>query len=327
MFDFLRALGLKPLEWSEAVSLTATATPYVGQVLDVAFAHAQAVIVLMTPDDEVRLRDDLQREDDARHERELTGQARPNVLFEAGMALARHPERTLLIQIGKLRPFSDIGGRHLVRLDNGLANRQEVANRLRTAGCPVNSTATDWHTTGDFTPPSPKTVDVFDGLRHPQSCRALAMALSARSKEGLEWDPQLAWEEALEVLRPLPEVADPQHELTLVIKELERADLAKATVDPNAPSGWGTVGPTDNFFWKTDAVFQKWNPEDDARMLCGRAEPPDNGIAAHTLAQDLGWEPRRLNAALAFMTAHGLVDASETYASPYLWSCPGFVDG
>jgi len=319
IFDFLRALGLKPLEWSEAVSLTGTASPYVGQVLDVAFAHAQAVVVLMTPDDEARLREDLQRGDDPLHERELTGQARPNVLFEAGMALARHPDRTLLIEIGKLRPFSDIGGRHVVRLDNDLHNRQDVANRLRTAGCPVNITGTDWHTTGDFTPPSAKATDVLDALRHPQSCRALAMSLSARSREGLEWDPQITWEEALEVVRPLGGVIDAEKELNLVVHELERADLVKTAADANSPSGWHMLGPTGDFFWKTDALFRSWNPRDDAREICKRAEPPDNGFALQKLAQDLGWEPRRLNAALAFMVAHALVEASDSYASPYLF--------
>jgi CAP12/Pycsar effector protein, TIR domain len=33
MFRFLRALGLGPLEWSEAVALTKSGTPYVGDVL------------------------------------------------------------------------------------------------------------------------------------------------------------------------------------------------------------------------------------------------------------------------------------------------------
>ena len=35
-------------------------------------------------------------------------------LFEAGLALGRHPEKTLLVQVlGKVRGFSDIAGRHL----------------------------------------------------------------------------------------------------------------------------------------------------------------------------------------------------------------------
>ena len=52
-FAFLRALGLQPIEWSEALKLTAKATPYVGEAIESAFKNAQAVIVLLSPDDEV----------------------------------------------------------------------------------------------------------------------------------------------------------------------------------------------------------------------------------------------------------------------------------
>lgn len=152
LFDFLRTLDLHPLEWSEAVQATGMATPYVGQILDVAFSLAQAVVVLFTPDDEARLRKALRVANDPPHETQLTGQARPNVLFEAGMAMARDQNRTILVELGSLRPFSDIGGRHTVRLDNSSQRRQELAQRLETAGCPVKLTGTDWHTAGDFIP-------------------------------------------------------------------------------------------------------------------------------------------------------------------------------
>lgn len=150
LFRFLRSIGLRPLEWSHAIELTGKAAPYIGEILDAAFEHAQAVVVLMTPDDEVRLRPTYQKLGDPDHERFLTGQARPNVLFEAGLAIGRHPDRTLLIQLGDLRPFSDIGGRHVIRLNNGIAARQNVANRLKNAGCPVDLAGIDWHTEGNF---------------------------------------------------------------------------------------------------------------------------------------------------------------------------------
>ncbi len=77
MFEFLRAIGLDPLEWSEAVHATRKTLPYVGEVLDAAFAMAQAVVVVMTPDDFAWLRPDLQTENDPSFERVPTGQARP----------------------------------------------------------------------------------------------------------------------------------------------------------------------------------------------------------------------------------------------------------
>lgn len=150
MFSFLEALGLHPLDWSELRAATKKPTPYVGEVLDAAFSRAQAVVVLLTPDDEARLRTQFHQPGDPPHETELTPQARPNVLFEAGMAMGRHPERTLLVELGTVRPFSDIGGRHAVRLSNSTADRQELAHRLKDAGCPVNLATTRWHDAGDF---------------------------------------------------------------------------------------------------------------------------------------------------------------------------------
>jgi predicted nucleotide-binding protein len=172
MFDFLRAIGLKPLEWSEAVAATGHASPYIGDILDAAFAKAQAVVVLMTPDDEASLKKEFQNEHDERYEKEPTGQARPNVLFEAGMAMGRDPKRTLLVEVGKLRPYSDVGGRHVVRLNDTSQRRQELATRLKTAGCEVDLVGTDWHTAGSFS------VTPAQGSTPPESVEPLTTSAS-----------------------------------------------------------------------------------------------------------------------------------------------------
>ena len=56
----------------------------------------------------------------------------------------------MIVELGNLRPMSDTSGRHVVRMDGSIAVRQELAQRLRTAGCRVNLDGTDWHTEGDF---------------------------------------------------------------------------------------------------------------------------------------------------------------------------------
>lgn len=150
MFTFLRAIGLHPLEWSEIVKETGEASPYVGKVLETGFSVVQAVVVLMTPDDEARLREQYQGHDEPREETQLTPQPRPNVLLEAGMALGLFPDRTVIVELGRLRSVSDIGGRHVIRMDNSTEKRQELAQRLQTAGCTVNVTGTDWHKAGRF---------------------------------------------------------------------------------------------------------------------------------------------------------------------------------
>ena len=150
LFEFLRAIDLHPLEWSEAVQATGKVSPYIGQILDAAFSRAHAVVILFTPDDEAILKEPFRADNDPSHETQLTGQARPNVLFEAGMAMGRNQERTVLVELGSLRPFSDVAGRHTIRLDNSPKLRQALAARLQNAGCPVNLEGTDWYSTGDF---------------------------------------------------------------------------------------------------------------------------------------------------------------------------------
>ena len=99
---------------------------------------------------QARLRDGFINPSDPPYERELTPQARPNVLFEVCMVIGRSPDRTIIVEIGDLRPFSDIAGRHTVRLDNSTERRHELALKLRTAGCDINIGETDWHRAGDF---------------------------------------------------------------------------------------------------------------------------------------------------------------------------------
>jgi predicted nucleotide-binding protein len=149
-FSFLRALDLQPIEWSEALKLTGKTSPYIGEVLDSAFENAQAVIVLLSPDDEVRLLPELWHDGEEVTEKEYHYQARPNVLFEAGMAFGRKPDRTLLIEVGKVKAFSDVAGRHAVRLSNDADKRIDIAERLRTAGCMVSTEGKDWLQVGDF---------------------------------------------------------------------------------------------------------------------------------------------------------------------------------
>lgn len=164
VFAFLRALHLEPLEWIEAIQLTRKASPYIGEILKAAFKKAQAVVVLLSPDDETKLCERLLRPDDSPSERELAGQARPNVLFEAGMAFGSHDDRTVLVQFGEVRPFSDVAGRHIVKMDDSTEKRQELAAKLKAAGCSVDTDGADWLSTGDLTPPTskPKTSSAVD---------------------------------------------------------------------------------------------------------------------------------------------------------------------
>jgi len=106
--------------------------------------------VLLSPDDEAKLKAEFLKTNDPAYEKRLTGQARANVLFEAGMAMGRNPDSTVLVQVGDIRPFSDIGGRHVVHLSNAPTARSEFATKLANAGCNVDTSGTDWLSEGDF---------------------------------------------------------------------------------------------------------------------------------------------------------------------------------
>lgn len=151
MFDFLRAVGLNPIEWNKAIALTKTGSPVIADIIDKAFRTAQAIVVLLTPDDEARLLPEFHKQHEDPWETDLTKQARPNVLFEAGLAFGRNEKGTILVQVGRLRPFSDVAGKHIVYLSNSPESRTELVTKLKNAGCTADTTGTDWLRAGDFT--------------------------------------------------------------------------------------------------------------------------------------------------------------------------------
>ena len=161
MFAFLRSVGLRAVGFAEVLAGIRDCSPFTGQVLEQAFDSVKAVVVVLTPDDEARLRPPLLTPDDPAYESRLTPQPRPNVIFEAGMAFGRHPRKTILVEVGRnLRPFSDITGRHVIRMDGSEKRRRELLDQLRKIDCPVQESDRAWLHAGDFsaarTPPLAK---------------------------------------------------------------------------------------------------------------------------------------------------------------------------
>lgn len=156
MFDFLKALKLEPVEFSRAVNRAVKAgkggSPYVGDIVKKGLKDADGVVALLSPDDVAQLKKQFRKAHDPAHESRLTGQARPNVLFETGMALGIKPEVTILVQVGEVRPFSDVGGMHVVHLNDGPVARRELADRLEATGLAVDTSGTGWYGAGTFVP-------------------------------------------------------------------------------------------------------------------------------------------------------------------------------
>jgi hypothetical protein len=89
-------------------------------------------------------------------------------------------KRTIIVEFGSVKVFSDIHGRHVVRLDASTEKRQELANRLRIAGCAVNLSGTTWLSAGDLTPPPPLGNGLATGKRVPKSREGTVPLLDAR---------------------------------------------------------------------------------------------------------------------------------------------------
>jgi predicted nucleotide-binding protein len=171
MFAFLRAIGLDPLEWEQAIRRARRgANPFVGDVIDEVMDQAQAVLVLFSPDDLVHLKDQFVDRKTERHtEGTAQGQARPNVLFEAGLAMGRHQEKTVLVEIGSVKRFSDIGGRHMLRFNGSPASRHDLVGRLRMLRCDLDVDGRrDWLDVGEFEPTPPIKAKKANKKRAPR---------------------------------------------------------------------------------------------------------------------------------------------------------------
>jgi predicted nucleotide-binding protein len=149
-FDLLHSVDLRPLEWETLVKGTGSTAPYLGQVVARAPHLAQATLVLLTPYDIVELHSDLFQDNDSPQEQARSGQARPNVLFELGLALMAYPERTIVVEVGQMRPIADLAGLNVIRFDGSAMPIRKLLARLELAGCAVDDSGTDWLDPGRF---------------------------------------------------------------------------------------------------------------------------------------------------------------------------------
>jgi predicted nucleotide-binding protein len=146
----LRAFFVKVVPWERAVGWTGGAAPYTGDVVKTGLDRSNAVVVLLTPDDLGHLRPEFLTDRDERHEREPTGQPRMNVIFEAGMAMAINRDSVVLVEVGAVRPMTDIAGVNVIRLDDSVERRRAFGRRLEAAGLTVEWDDDEWRTAGTF---------------------------------------------------------------------------------------------------------------------------------------------------------------------------------
>jgi predicted nucleotide-binding protein len=152
MFLFLRAIGLEPIEWDDAIAETGAGSPHNLEAVRAAMEVGQAVVVVLTAEDQAGLIPDLADGPDD-DDTTLRGQPRQNVILEAGLAMGIDPARVILVELGSIRRASDFDGLNAVRLANAAPTRLSLRSRLQTAGCAVAERGSDWtrpEAGGDF---------------------------------------------------------------------------------------------------------------------------------------------------------------------------------
>lgn len=131
--------GLTVVDFAN-ISAEVGGTPFVGEVLRGALSSVQAVIVLLTPDEYSVLDLGFFLRSDKPHERSRW-QPRPNVIFEAGMAIGIDERRTVMVAIGSNQGlFSDLSGRHVLELNRSSACFATLVGKLEAAGCALSRT-------------------------------------------------------------------------------------------------------------------------------------------------------------------------------------------
>jgi predicted nucleotide-binding protein len=146
--EFLHSLGLRVIDWEEAVRETGETNPVIHDVREKGLELAFAVVVLFSHDDLAMIHPDLAKEENK--PLKLQGQPRQNVTYEAGIAITKYKNRTVLVAIGEIRSISDVAGKHLVKLNNSSEQRLVFINRLKVAGCIVVDTSQEWISVGNF---------------------------------------------------------------------------------------------------------------------------------------------------------------------------------
>jgi predicted nucleotide-binding protein len=182
MVQFLRALHLNPKSFND-VSNELGGSPTVLEIVRHGMEQAAVVVALFTPDEWSYLRPELRKPSTA-GDSLRRWQARPNVIFEAGLAMGIDQKRIILVKLGPdVNLFSDVHGIHFIYLNNTPEQRHLLRGRLQTAGCTPDMQS------GDFL--SPGVAGDFDHFgkkseKEPGDPFGMTLPASGTTKDGFD---------------------------------------------------------------------------------------------------------------------------------------------
>lgn len=154
MFRFLRAIGLCPVLAEHYRRRTQRGAVDPHEALLTALRNVCAVLILLTGDDEAKVRYPRRMPEYYQEDRlHPPFQPQLHVLFAAGMALAVCPGKTILLKRGHLRPCSNLADHGIIELGDSTEQRSALIEELQAAGCTIDRSNHQWLRTGDFSDP------------------------------------------------------------------------------------------------------------------------------------------------------------------------------
>lgn len=183
MTELLRAFDLRVIDWEEAAAAAKSGSPSTLEIVHAGMRIAHGVVVLFTADDLGQCKEEFWAAGDGSDERDMTGQARQNVMFEAGMAIGIDQKRTVLVHHGRVRWNSDLQSVNYVPIDDSHQSRLNLGLRLRTAGLTVHLENSHFSNAGDFSTPTASHTDSSDPTSQPEPPPGLKADINTM----LEW--------------------------------------------------------------------------------------------------------------------------------------------
>lgn len=149
LVKFVSAIGLQQLSFEEVAGRTATS--FVADIVTQGIREADVIIAFFTPDEQAALFDPLTASyvDSADTSR---WQARPNVIFEAGLASGVSREKTIIVTLGAdVQLFSDLHGIYYVDLA-GRRAKEILRRKIESivGSLPVDDNWMNPEISGDF---------------------------------------------------------------------------------------------------------------------------------------------------------------------------------
>ena len=150
-----------------------------------------------------------------------------------------------------------------------------------------------------------------EGIGISVAAETIVRLMVERSEHGDSMDPQMGAEELLAATGLIDD------DIEDAVDELEGQGFVRKHVFVGSGAlGFTYLTPEGELFAKFDRHYRPWDPVVDAVMLASRLlEAEHGGISIPKVAEEFGWDPRRMNPAVHYLVNRRLVDHGKELGS------------